>query len=244
MRPFLILTVCLSFLFNYPASIQARESELLSADWRFKLDGVAGAEKTGFDDSGWQSVSLPHNWGWQDAQAGKKIFRGPGWYRRELVATPEKGKRLFLRFEAATLVADIYLNGKLVGEHRGGFGAFCFEITKQLSDTGTNLLAVRVDNTKAPDIAPLDGDFSVYGGLYRPVHLIVTGAENFSLTDHGSPGVVWSQTSVNSTQATLDVTAHISNGTTNKTQLKLTASVIDADGKIIARSEQGLPLAR
>ena len=75
-------------------------------------------------------------------------------------------------------MADVYLNGQFLGEHRGGFGAFCFEITQQLSDTGTNLLAVRVDNTKSPDIAPLAGDFSVYGGLYRPVHLIVTDEEN------------------------------------------------------------------
>ncbi len=65
----------------------------------------------------------------------------------------------------------------MLGEHRGGFGAFCFEITTNLSASGTNLLAVSVDNSKFPDIAPLSGDFAVYGGLYRPVQLIVTGAE-------------------------------------------------------------------
>ena len=109
---------------------------------------------------------------------------------------PETGKRYFLRFEAASLVADVYLNGKQLGEHRGGFGAFCYEITGELSASGTNLLAVRVSNKWEPDIAPLSGDFSVYGGLYRPVHLIETAAENFTLTDHGSPGVAWLQTSV------------------------------------------------
>ena len=155
----------------------------------------------------------------------------------------QPGKRYFLRFEAASLVADVYLNGKLLGEHRGGFGAFCYEITKQLSDTGTNLLAVRVDNTKAPDIAPLAGDFSVYGGLYRPVHLIVTDEENFAPTDHASPGVAWSQTSVTETQAVLDVTAEISNGTKTKTPLKLVASVLDAAGKVVVSSEQTFTLA-
>ena len=131
------------------------------------------------DDSGWQAVSIPHNWGWEKAQQGKDYYRGPGWYRRELDIAPETGKRYFLRFEAASLVADVYLNGNLLGEHRGGFGAFCFEITTNLSASGTNLLAVRVSNTKFPDIAPLSGDFSVYGGLYRPVHLIVTGDGKF-----------------------------------------------------------------
>jgi beta-galactosidase len=132
-----------------------------------------------------------------NAQVGKDYYRGPGWYRRELDIAPEAGKRYFLKFEAASLVADVYLNGKFLGEHRGGFGAFCFEITNQLSASGTNLLAVRVTTPSFPDIAPLSGDFSVYGGLYRPVHLIVTGDENFTPVDHGSPGVAWLQTSVN-----------------------------------------------
>ena len=60
----------------------------------------------------WQTVSIPHNWGWEQAQQGKEYYRGPGWYRRELDITPEAGKRYFLRFEAASLVADVYLNGK------------------------------------------------------------------------------------------------------------------------------------
>ena len=244
MRPLLFLAVALSLVFNLTVTSHARESQLLTTDWRFSLSDPSDAGKADFDDGVWQTVSLPHNWGWQDAQAGKKIYRGPGWYRRELLVTPENGKRYFLRFEAATLVADLYVNGKPVGDHRGGFGAFCFEITKFLSATGTNVLAVRVDNSKAADIAPLDGDFSVYGGLYRPVHLIVTGAENISLTDHGSPGVAWLQTSVNATQAVLDVTAQISNGTTNKPSLKIVASVVDADGKIVASSEQKFSPAR
>jgi beta-galactosidase len=244
MRQFIILSVCLPLFFILSTDARARESQLLDSGWRFNLADVAGSENPGFDDNGWQAVSLPHNWGWQDAQAGKNIFRGPGWYRRELVVTPEKNKRYYLRFEAASLVADVYLNGNLVGEHRGGFGAFCFEITKLISPAGTNLLAVRVDNTKAPDIAPLEGDFSVYGGLYRPVHLIVTGAENISPTDHGSTGVTWLQTSVTATQAVLDVTAQISNGTTHRTPLKVVASVVDAEGKIVAKSEQSFLPAR
>jgi beta-galactosidase len=223
---------------------RARESELLNSNWHFTLGEVAGAESIGFNDNNWERVSLPHNWGWQDAQAGNKYYRGPGWYRRELNIVPEAGKRYFLRFEAASLIAEVYLNGNLLGEHRGGFGAFCFEITKHLSDTGTNLIAVRVDNTKAPDIAPLDGDFSVYGGLYRPAHLIVTDEENISPMDHGSPGVAWSQTCVTTTQAVLDVTAQISNGSKDRQSLKLVARVLDADGKTVACSEQAVTLAK
>ena len=239
MRKFsmLIFAVAASF------SLGARESTLLDSGWKFQLGEATNAERAGFDDSGWQTISVPHNWGWEQAQQGKHYYRGPGWYRRELNLTPETGKRYFLRFEAASLVADAYLNGKKLGEHRGGFGAFGYEITDALSAGGTNLLAVRVSNKEEPDIAPLSGDFSVYGGLYRPVHLIETAAENFALTDHGSPGVAWLQTSVTKNRAVLDVAAQISNGSGQKQPLTLVATVLDANGSPVASSSQPIALA-
>jgi beta-galactosidase len=209
--------------------------------------GVAGQAMSPADanwiDSNWQAISIPHNWGWENAQQGKDFYRGPGWYRRELDIAPESGKRYFLQFEAASLVADAYLNGKLLGEHRGGFGAFCFEITTNLSAGGTNLLAVRVSNQREPDIAPLSGDFSVYGGLYRPVHLIETAAENFTPADHGSPGVAWLQTKVTQQEAVIDVTAQISNGTRRNQSQTLVATVLDAKGNPVASREEKITLA-
>ena len=246
MRKFSLFVLALVFSFNS----FARESTLLDSDWRFMQGdpaGLSGQAMSPTDpnwiDSSWQAVSIPHCWGWEEAQQGKDYYRGPGWYRRELDITSEAGKRYFLRFEAASLVADVYLNGKLLGEHRGGFGAFCFEITTNLSASGTNLLAVRVDNTKFPDIAPLSGDFSVYGGIYRPVHLLVTSEENFTPTDHASPGVAWLQTSVSRKQAVLDVTAQISNGTKQKQPMTVVASVFDADGILVASNQDSIALA-
>ena len=246
MRKFSIFISILMLAFNS----FARENTLLDSGWKFQLGDIAGlagnatgAEQVNFNDSNWQTVSIPHNWGWAEAQEGKDFYRGPGWYRRQLNIAPKTGKRYFLRFEAASQVADAYLNGKRLGEHRGGFGAFCFEITDSLSAGGTNLLAVRVSNALEPDIAPLSGDFSVYGGLYRPVHLIETGEENFALTDYGSPGVTWLQTNVTETQAVIDVTAQISNGTRQKQPLTLVASVLDADGNQVADSSQQIALA-
>jgi beta-galactosidase len=226
----------------FSSNLFARENTLLDSDWKFKSGESTNAEAADFNDANWQTVSIPHNWGWENAQQGKDFYHGPSWYRRELDIVPETGKRYFLRFEAASLVADVYLNGRLLGEHRGGFGAFCYEITDALS-TNMNILAVRVSNAKEPDIAPLSGDFSVYGGLYRPVHLIVTGAENFTPTDHGSPGVAWLQTSVNETQAVLDVTAQISNSTKRRQSQILIATVLDAGGNPVARSEEKITLA-
>jgi beta-galactosidase len=227
----------------FSTRLLAREDTRLDSDWEFKSGEITNAPSAGHGDADWKTVSLPHNWGWREAQEGKNYYRGPAWYQRALNLKPETGKRYFLRFEAASTVADVYLNGVLLGEHRGGFGAFAFEITTHLSASGTNRLVVRVSNAPEADIAPLSGDFSVYGGLYRPVHLIVTSAEDFAVTDHGSPGVAWRQTSVTETQAVLDVTAQISNGTEQEQPLTLVGTVLDASGKLIAKSEQPIHLA-
>jgi beta-galactosidase len=241
LHPLALLAFCI--LAVLPLRAVSREDTLIDSNWCFQQGDMKNPEQVDFTDNNWQVVSIPHNWGWEEAQLGRYFYRGPSWYRHELDITPETGKRYFLKFEAASLVADVYLNGKSIGEHRGGFGAFCFEVTTNLSATGTNLLAVRVDNTRFQDIAPLSGDFSVYGGLYRPVHLIVTGMENFTPLDHGSPGVAWLQTSVSQEQAVLDVTAQISCGDKKSQPRTLVASVFDADGNRIAVAEQKITLA-
>ncbi|HEY1663584.1 MAG TPA: glycoside hydrolase family 2 TIM barrel-domain containing protein [Verrucomicrobiae bacterium] len=229
---------------------QTRTNTDLIDGWRFMqgdpaaLSGQAmSPADANWNDAGWQTVSIPHCWGWEEAQKGNpKYYRGPGWYRLGLNVARQNGRRYFLRFEAASTVADVYLNGKLLGEHRGGFGAFCFEITTNLSKTGTNLLAVHVSNAAEPDVAPLDGDFPVYGGIYRPVHLIETAAENFTLTDHASPGVEWMQTDVTKKRAILDVTAEISNGTRREHHFTLTAALLDAEGNQVAVTNQEVTL--
>jgi beta-galactosidase len=229
-------------LLAFVPSLVAREDARLVSNWQYRTGDVAGAGQLEFDDNGWQTVTLPHNWGWEQAQQGENYYRGPGWYRRALEVSPRPGKRYFLRFEAAGSVADVYLNGQPLGQHRGAFGAFCFEITRQLSSTGTNLLAVRASNAPERDVAPLSGDFCVFGGLYRPVHLIETGDINFCLTDHGSPGVAWLQTRVTADRAVLDVTAQISNATGRKEELILAARVLDASGHAVATVEQPIPV--
>src|SRR4029079_17191634 len=189
----------------------------------------------------WQSLSIPHNWGWEQAQRGERYLRGPGWYRRSLdIGVPKAGRRYFARFEAAGSVADVFLNGKFLGQHRGAFGAFCFELTKNLAADGTNVLTVRVSNAVEPDIAPLSGDFCVFGGLYRPVHLLETDEICITPTDHGSPGVAWRQTNVSRKEAALDVAVQVSNGTRRKQTLTLVARVVDADGKQIAETRQAI----
>jgi beta-galactosidase len=217
----------------------SEDSRSLDTAWRFKLGDPHGAAETRFDDSDWQLVSIPHNWGWDQAQNGKPYYRGPGWYRRSLeTGRPQPGRRYYLRFEAAGSVADVYLNGMHLMHHRGAFGAFCVEVTKHLSPDGTNVLAVRANNAAEPDLAPLSGDFSVFGGLYRPVHLITTGEVCFVRTDHASPGVVWSQTTVTDDLAVIDVTAQISNITKRDEECVLIARVFSTSDECVAQTQR------
>jgi beta-galactosidase len=227
---------------GFTGILSARENTLLTDNWHFQTGEVANAQSPGFDDHDWQTVSVPHCWGWEQAQVTNAYYRGPGWYRRPLELQPQPGQRYFLRFEAASQVSEIYLNGKNLGEHRGAFGAFCYEITDALNPNGQNLIAARVDNSKQPDVAPLSGDFNIYGGLYRPVHLLTTDQVCFTPLDHGSPGVDWAQTHVSKDDALIDFTAEISNSGRKSAHRTLTAKLIDATGNVVATETQDLAI--
>jgi len=236
---FVILLCAATAFLASPGSGSAREATRLDLGWRFNLGEFAGAEKQGFDDHNWLQVTLPHNWGWETAQKGEKYYRGSGWYRRDVnTLSAGSGKRYFVRFDAAGSVADVYFNGTLLGQHRGAFGAFCFEITRHVSADGHNLLAVRVSNAPEPDVAPLSGDFDMFGGLYRHVSLIETDDVCFAVTDHASPGVAWHQSSVTPERAVLDLTAQISNKTALDGDFILAAVVLDASGERVAENKK------
>ena len=144
----------------------------------------------------------------------KGLYEGACWYARKL-EIPEnwEGKRrVFIRFQAACLVAQVYLNDAFIGEHRGGFTAFCFELTDYLNFGKKNELRVQVDNSRREDVPPLFGDFNLYGGIYRPVDLIVTDEICISPLDYASPGVYLTTKSLNDNQAVVEVRTLVSNG--------------------------------
>ncbi|MGA2322997.1 MAG: glycoside hydrolase family 2 TIM barrel-domain containing protein [Sedimentisphaerales bacterium] len=199
--------------------------------WKFIRADVNGAEAVAFDDSKWSQVTLPHTWNDKDTLGGPNYYRGPGWYRIKL-AIPEtaKDKRVFIHFEAASLVADVYFNGARLGQHRGGFTAFCYELTPYIQRGGSNILAVRVDNSFFEDVPPLSGDFNICGGIYRPVWLIVKNQVCITPLDYASPGIYFKQTKVTKEEAIVDVEAKISNGLDKPVSAHLLALAGDANG--------------
>ena len=100
-------------------------------------------------------------------------YNGLVWYQRRFTAHPQPGKRAFLRFGGVDYHAYVYVNGKFVGEHQGGFTPFTFEVTKLLRD-GENRVTVGADSERtAADVPPVVTDWENYGGITRPVSLIM-----------------------------------------------------------------------
>ncbi|KQV47419.1 hypothetical protein ASC95_24985 [Pelomonas sp. Root1217] len=221
----------------------ARQVTALDDGWRFLRADVAGASAVDFADSAWAVVRLPHTWNGIDGEAGGAYYRGPGWYRRELqLPAAALASRHFLQFDGAALRAEVWINGQLAGRHDGGYAAFRIDITRWLR-TGRNQLAVRVDNATAPHVAPLGGDFTVFGGLYRGVKLVAVPAAHFDLLDDGGPGVYVSATDVNAERAQLTLRARVRNDGDATRRLALNLSLRDAAGRAVAQGQQAVPAA-
>jgi beta-galactosidase len=217
---------------------------MLADGWKFNKDDAGITAAT---DS-WQSVTIPHTWNTKSADEGDHkgdphfksgYYRGACWYAKSLdIPADWQGKRVFIRFEAASLVSKAYLNGQLLGEHRGGFTAFCYELTPLLHFGATNDLRVQVDNSPQKDVPPLSGDFNVDGGIYRPVHLIVTDPLCISPLDLASPGVYLTTKSLTDAAAQIEVRTMVSNGGTGPAQFQVKTDIADAGGKIVATQMQ------
>ena len=181
-----------------------------------------------------KAVSIPHTWNALDAQEGIPYFRGEAQYSKKFV--PDniwRYKRVFLRFEGVMSSAKVYLNGKLLGNHQGGYSAFAFEITSLLEQETTNVLEVEVSNRERMDILPLVGDFNLYGGIYRPVSLIITDRVCVSPLNYASSGIYLHPTSINPSRAEIQIEAHLSQGFNQQQPIGLRATIRDRIGRTV-----------
>ena len=136
---------------------------------------------------------------------------------------------------------EVYVNRKLVGTHKGGYGAFAFEIGTALKLDAENEIVVKADNTARPDVIPVNHSlFGVYGGIYRPVWLITTEQNNITVTDCASPGVYITQKNVSKRSADITVKVKLDNGSLTPAHLVLENSIYTQEGKKV--SSRSLPL--
>ena len=175
------LTLLLLCLFMAPAALYGqRIQRSINESWAFRHGN--GAESI--------TVNLPHTW--NDKDAADEVpgyYRGLGKYVRTVNIPEATGKNsIFLHFEGANQVTRVKVNGQNVGEHIGGYSAFCFDITDAVTH-GDNLFEIEVDNSHNPDVPPLSADFTFFGGIYRDLSLIITPKVHLSTTHYATSGV-------------------------------------------------------
>jgi beta-galactosidase len=219
---------------SFPQPSSKRRDIDLNDSWRFIRADVGGAEQIDFDDSGWSAIGLPHTWNNVDGQQHTDYYRGIGWYRRHhVVDAALGGMNFYVQVDGANIVTDVYVNGTFVGRHKGGFARFRFDVTAQINPGADNIIAIKVDNARDADVPPLDADFTFFGGLYRPVHLLVTDPLQIRTLDYGSSGVYVTPSNVSAASAELEVAAEVVNTSSGTRSVTATAFIVDGDGNVV-----------
>ncbi len=241
------------------AAASPRKLTPLLEGWRFHY-GEQEPAVTGepFDDSTWQTVSVPHTWNhlgeYGDSRsAGTNNAQGVGWYRLHFAApAAAKATRQYLDFAAVGAIADVWVNGVHLGQHKGAFSRFRFDVTRVWRPGADNLIAVKADNSRpatgssTQDVIPLAGDFFIEGGLYRGVTLISTGNTGIDLLDMGGPGVyarARMRSEGDNTLALVDVLTRLRNQSGRKRTLAGTITLRDAAGGVVAQGTWKKPVA-
>lgn len=227
--------LCLALLLFAADSVSAqRVVRTIDESWQFHKGDLADPAAA---DAGtaWQTVSIPHTW--NDADTSDEVvgyYRGAGWYRRNVtIADAVEGRSFYVHFEGANQQTELFVNGRSAGRHKGGYTAFCFDITPFIRE-GVNFFAVRVDNSPDPQIPPLSADFTFFGGIYRDISLIVTDAVHISTTHYATSGVYLSTPSVSEASAAVEIRTLLTNGRSKPVVVTLEHTIAAPDGRIAA----------
>lgn len=172
-----------------------------------------------------QPVTLPHTWNAKDGQdGGNDYYRGTCYYVKKLERPVLHSKQqAYLEFNGAAYIADIYMNGRLLAHHEGGYATFRVNITDALA--GENTLVVALNNEDNTFCYPQKADFTFYGGLYRMVNLIVVPETHFELDNCGTPGIkVTPRVDLDTRTATVTVDAWVA--TVTPTSADIQAAIV------------------
>ena len=227
------------------AQAQQRVVYTINDGWKFTKGSPFEAQMTGCDDSSWETVNIPHTWNDKDADDETPgFYRGPVWYRKQLfIDKSQEGRRAMIYFEGANQEVRFYLNGQFVGEHKGGYTRFCFDITPHLRYGQENLFAIYVNNVYNPNIPPLSADFTFFGGIYRDVYLQFMNPVHIATNDYASSGVYIRTPEVNNSAASVEITTLLTNDMPQPTEIRVENIICDADGKEVKKTQAEVKLA-
>ncbi len=238
-----------------PARSQRIERNL-NSNWTFNYfpdeEPGKGLEAPGYNDLNWPVVSIPHTWSTFETTGDIHPFikrtseandpywwKGWGWYRKAFTITEKyTGKKIFVEFEGVQKYCKVWLNGKYLGDHRGGYGAFDFDITQLIVPGKENILAVAVSNRKNDQykIPPMDlPGFNVYGGIHRDVNIVIKDKLHIPMQGSASHegGTFITTPSVSEKQAVIRIQTWVKNDYDQARNCMLNTYILDQSNKTI-----------
>jgi len=157
--------------------VAQRHTLNLDRGWRFHLGDLPGAQELGFDDAGWRTLDVPHDWSIEGAFSdtnpagahGGALPGGVGWYRKAFsIPQMDTGRLVFVEFDGVYRNSEVWINGRYLGKRPYGYSSFRYALTPYLPyGRGRNEIAVRVDNSQQPNSRWYSGS-----GIYRHVRLV------------------------------------------------------------------------
>ena len=184
-------------------------------------------------DAAWEVLDLPHSWNAIDGQdGGNDYYRGTAYYAKTINKSElPAAERYYLEIKGANSSADVYVDGKALAHHDGGYSTWRVDITDALTDT--SLLVIAVDNSANETVYPQMADFTFYGGLYRDVNLICVSQSHFDLDYYGGPGIMVTP-AVEGANANVEVKVFLSNAKEGQT---IRYTICDKEEAVVAQAE-------
>ena len=226
----------------WPAAAQRSTLDFDRA-WRFHLGDVPGAEAAGFDDSGWRTLDVPHDWSTEGEFSdtnpagahGGALPGGVGWYRKALaVPQADSGRLVFVEFDGVYRNSEVWINGQYLGKRPYGYSSFRYELTPHLRyGRARNVIAVRVDNAQQPNSRWYSGS-----GIYRHVRVVTTSRVH---VDHWGTYITTPEVSADSARVAIRTT--VRNVARADQAITLRTTVYDAAGREMATASSDGRLA-
>lgn len=240
------------FFFSFMLTVAVSARDIIRLEkWKFHFGEQTGALKKSFDDSGWENVTVPHDWAidkpfdmridMQSVQVledGDKVRKmrtgrtgalpafGVGYYRTSVMSGEDiKGKRIRIEFDGAMSLANVYINGEYVGEWPYGYSSFAFDITDNWDFEGENIIAVRLENK------PESSRWYPGAGIYRNVRLVVTDPISV-----GHWGTYVTTPIVSAKKSKLNIRTCIVNSMDSDVKVRLESLLMDAKGEFVKKT--------
>ena len=222
----------LIFLFAfYAATLGAREVQNFNSGWKFSLDMGAdeNASAPGFDDNGWRTLNLPHDWAIEgdfdehnpSGTGGGALPGGIGWYRKSFKADKkDRGQVFMIEFDGVYMNSSVYINGHLLGTRPYGYISFSYDLTPYINWDGENVIAVKVDNSDQPNSRWYSGC-----GIYRDVRIVKTNPV------HVAQWGTYITTKITDQATIIDIDVTVENDSSDPAEITVWSGIVDANRK-------------